>query len=229
MKKGKFAVKLSLRLGCLICALASLLTPRLSGAEPLALTRAADDAFEYLIISDIDDTVKESRTQIFLAALNRSFRTSVVFPEMPKVMRDLKATFQAPVIYVSTAPKFLLNWIHGAFLRIHSFPVDGIYLRDRPTRTRTFKYRTILGILQRYRPRRVIFLGDNVKHDEQIYLLFVQHFPEIDFRIFIRDARRMEGRPVNTYYSGITYVTNGNEIFASLAAGDDHFACAVSF
>jgi phosphatidate phosphatase APP1 len=106
----------------------------------------------FSIISDIDDTIKESDVHLGKrAAIKAAF-----FADTPPVpgMADLYNVFRskfAGIHYVSASPYQLLPTIHR-FLEKHDFPVGSLHLRDvwesGNMSSRTYKRSVISQILK---------------------------------------------------------------------------------
>ncbi|KAF9545416.1 hypothetical protein EC957_010946 [Mortierella hygrophila] len=146
------------------------------------------------IISDIDDTIKE--TDIVAGAriiLRNTFLNDMVdVPGMAKVYKNWWKQ-GAAIHYVSNSPwqliPSLLEFFHN-----HKFPPGSAHLRLHDSVLKTYfmtpgqnKRKSIREILLDFPGRKFILVGDSGEIDMEIYTDMAVEFPEQVFRIFIRD------------------------------------------
>ena len=140
-----------------------------------------------IIISDIDDTLKNAHVLDNLDLLLFAFKTKNLFKGMPKTFSFLQRELNANIFYVSNAPKNLMGRSHRKFLTRNSFPRGEIFLRDEYSRE-THKIKTITNIIKEQNPTRIILIGDNGEHDPKFYNLIKEEYPDIEVITFIRAA-----------------------------------------
>lgn len=143
---------------------------------------------EFMVISDIDDTMLETGAYSILRNLYTSFtgnfQTRRVFPDAVDLMNTLSADGKNPVYYVSSSPWNMHDFLQDIFA--HTKLVRGpMFLRDlglSPTKFITeghgnHKGASIDVILNANPHLPAILLGDTGQHDAQIYCDVVKRHP----------------------------------------------------
>ncbi|KAF9412868.1 hypothetical protein BGZ94_000902 [Podila epigama] len=146
------------------------------------------------IISDIDDTIKETNVSAGARIILRN--------TFLKDMRDvpgMAAVYNrwwkrgAAIHYVSNSPWQLIPSLLD-FFHMHKFPPGSAHLRLHDSVLRTYfmapgenKRRCIREILTDFPHRKFIFVGDSGEIDMEIYTEMAIAFPNQVFKIFIRD------------------------------------------
>jgi phosphatidate phosphatase APP1 len=146
------------------------------------------------VISDVDDTIKDSRVLDRTELLANTFlRPSRAVPGMPQLYRRWAAA-GAAFHYVSASPWQLYPTL-SELLREHGFPAGSVDLRtvrrgvharellSEPTR---YKLTTIAAILERYPKRRFILVGDTGERDPEVYATVAARFPDQVLHIALR-------------------------------------------
>jgi phosphatidate phosphatase APP1 len=157
------------------------------------------------VISDIDDTVLQSRvSNLFQAArtvLLGNARTRLPFPGVAAFYRALHegATKREhnPIFYVSSSPWNVYDVI-AEFMDLQEIPRGPILLRDwdigvgvlGASRHFDHKGAAIRSIMQMYPDMSFILIGDTSQHDPEIYRRIVAEFPNRVLAIYIRDVTR---------------------------------------
>ena len=157
------------------------------------------------VISDIDDTVIQSRVSNFLLAartvLLGNARTRLPFPGVAAFYRALHdgaaGREHNPIFYVSSSPWNIYDVI-AEFMELQQIPRGPILLRDwdialgalSSTRHFDHKGEAIRKILATYPELPFILIGDTSQHDPEIYRAIVQEFPQRIRAIYIRDVTR---------------------------------------
>ncbi len=150
------------------------------------------------VISDIDDTVKESNVldhdELLANTFLRKYRVVDGMPQLYKQWGDQGAT----VHFVTGSPWQLYHplWV---FLREHRFPGVEIQMRHLRLKDssivkffrdpRAYKSRRIRDILRRFPERRFILVGDSGERDPRIYATLARKYPDRVVGIFIRAVR----------------------------------------
>jgi phosphatidate phosphatase APP1 len=210
----------------LISALVALSSPHPSGAEP----SDSPTPTKTLIVSDIDDTLKESFSGCWTSKLARAWRVDLQVPEMPAVLQRLQQVLSARLAYVSAGPEFLMGCSHREFLRLNGFPDGEVHMRTSLATIKDFKIARIGGLIDQLRPDRVVLIGDNRKLDEFIYDAVRRRFGAIRFDIFIRDARWIQDGLVAARNMDLVYFVDGRQILTDLGATGEGFrVCAGIF
>ncbi|KAF9352410.1 hypothetical protein BGX26_009771 [Mortierella sp. AD094] len=183
------------------------------------------------IISDIDDTIKETN---ILAGPTIILRNTFL-NEMRDVpgMADVYMQWWkhgAALHYVSNSPWQLIPSLLD-FFRMHKFPPGSAHLRLTDGMLKTYfmtpgehKRKSIREILTDFPQRKFILIGDSGEIDMEIYTQIAVDFPDQIFKIFIRDittARLQELAAKNnaapTRSRSFTSSTTKTSMFAAAA------------
>ena len=160
---------------------------------------------KFCVISDIDDTVIQSRVSNFLIAAKTvmlgNARTRLPFPGVSAFYEALRdgagGDDKNPIFFVSSSPWNIYDVI-TEFMDIQKIPKGPLMLRDwdiglsslSSARHSEHKGATIRNILQLYPALDVILIGDSGQHDPEIYRQMVEEFPNRVKAIYIRDVSR---------------------------------------
>ena len=158
---------------------------------------------QFAIISDIDDTVIQSRVSNFLLAARSvilgNARTRLPFPGVAAFYAALRngrsGNEKNPIFYVSSSPWNIYDVI-TEFMDLQSIPRGPVLLRDWDisfgalSSHRHFEHKgaAIKNIMQFYPHLSFILIGDSGQHDPEIYRHIVQEFPNRVRAIYIRDV-----------------------------------------
>lgn len=126
-----------------------------------------------LIISDIDDTIKNTEVLHPKEAAKKAFKTNLPFLGMSELYQqiidhELKNYFEVEMVYLSNAPIKIFGKTHRKFLMENHFPKGEVFLRNKLS-NKNHKITSIETLLRKYRPKKVILIGDNGEHDAEIY------------------------------------------------------------
>jgi phosphatidate phosphatase APP1 len=157
------------------------------------------------VISDIDDTVIQSRVSNFLQAARTvmlgNARTRLPFPGVAAFYRALRngagGDEKNPIFYVSSSPWNVYDVI-TEFMELQQVPRGPVLLRDWDiglgslASSRHFDHKgvAIRNILGLYPELPFILIGDTSQHDPEIYRQIVSEFPNRVRAIYIRDVTR---------------------------------------
>lgn len=184
---------------------AELVSPSRAGASVRASGEylVPRDSARFGVISDIDDTVIQSRVSNFLQAARTvilgNARTRLPFPGVAafyRALRDGAAGDEGnPVFYVSSSPWNLYDVI-VEFMELQELPRGPVMLRDwdvsfgslAASRHLEHKGAAIRDILATYPTLPFILIGDSGQHDPEIYAQVVREFPDRIRAIYIRDV-----------------------------------------
>jgi len=155
------------------------------------------------VISDIDDTVIQSRVSNFLQAARTvmlgNARTRLPFPGVAAFYTALRNGIggheKNPVFYVSSSPWNIYDVI-SEFMDLQKIPHGPLLLRDWDigfsalASDRHFEHKgvAIRNVMQLYPGMQFILIGDTSQHDPEIYSQIVREFPERVKAIYIRDV-----------------------------------------
>jgi len=172
-----------------IASLLTALAPK-SLAQNLSKIRTTDRQNNNLtlVISDVDDTIKQSNVQSRISALLRARDDKSRFLGMSELYQWIARTqANTKFYYVSNAPARWMEKVHQSFLANGNFP-PGSYHPRRNWDASVHKINTISRILQNQKPTQVIFFGDNTQKDATVYSFLTKKFAKagIQFHTFIR-------------------------------------------
>lgn len=161
------------------------------------------------VISDIDDTVIQSRVSNFVQAARTvmlgNARTRLPFHGVAAFYRALRdggsGSENNPVFYVSSSPWNLYDLI-TEFMELQNIPKGPLLLRDWDisfnalSSARHFEHKSVAirNVIQLYPDLKFVLIGDTSQHDPEIYRQIVAEFPERVTAIYIRDVTRREDR-----------------------------------
>ncbi|HEU4748876.1 MAG TPA: phosphatase domain-containing protein [Gemmatimonadaceae bacterium] len=184
----------------------SLVTPPALAVPPVKGTGeilVPSPSARYGVISDIDDTVIQSRVSNFLQAARTvmlgNARTRLPFPGVAAFYQALRNGLggdeKNPVFYVSSSPWNIYDVI-GEFMDLQKIPHGPLLLRDWDigfgslSSDRHFDHKgvAIRNIMQTYPALQFILIGDTSQHDPEIYEQIVREFPARVKAIYIRDV-----------------------------------------
>ena len=185
---------------------ASLLAPRPAGTDSVKTSGEVlvpPASARLCIISDIDDTVIQSRVSNFLQAAKTvmlgNARTRLPFPGVSAFYEALRngatGDEKNPVFYVSSSPWNIYDVI-SEFMDIQKMPKGPLLLRDWDigfsalSSARHFEHKgvAISNIMQLYPDLKFILIGDSSQQDPEIYRQTVKDYPHRVVAIYIRDV-----------------------------------------
>ena len=163
----------------------------------------------FAVISDIDDTVIQSRVSNFIVAARTvmlgNARTRLPFHGVAAFYRALRGgaggSDNNPVFYVSSSPWNIYDVI-AEFMHLQNIPKGPLLLRDwdvsfsalRSDRHFEHKGVAIRNVIQLYPDLQFVLIGDTSQHDPEIYRRIVAEFPDRIRAIYIRDVTRSPAR-----------------------------------
>jgi phosphatidate phosphatase APP1 len=157
----------------------------------------------FAVISDIDDTIIQSRISNFLQAARTvmlgNARTRLPFTGVAAFYRALRNGARGdeknPIYYVSSSPWNIFDVI-AEFMEIQKIPRGPLLLRDwdlgwkmlASSRHIDHKVTVIRSIMQTNSAMEFILIGDTSQQDPEIYRQIVAEFPHCIKAIYIRDV-----------------------------------------
>ncbi|KKK22342.1 hypothetical protein ARAM_006270 [Aspergillus rambellii] len=151
----------------------------------------------WLVISDIDDTIKHTKTSDTTGILRTTFAEEPrPIAGMPHLYSHIERHFEPTWFYLSAAPYHLYPFLHR-FIQTH-FSHGTLMLRDSSWRdvselvksftveTMEYKVDQIKKIRQWFPHRRVICIGDSTQTDPETYAEIYKSHPEWIYAILIR-------------------------------------------
>jgi len=189
------------------------------------------------VISDLDDTVIQSRITSFLQAVRTvmlgNARTRLPFPGVSAFYQALErgadGARRNPIFYVSSSP-WNIHDVIADFMDIQRIPRGPIHLRDwdvnldalTSQRLKRHKEPIIREILELYPGLPFILIGDDSQKDPEIYRSIIDAYPGRILAIYIRNVRLDPVRSASVQALAKEVVAAGS----MLVLADDTFAAA---
>lgn len=153
------------------------------------------------IISDIDDTIKQSDVNNKFKLLRNTFaKPFTAVPGMAKLYQQWLTNYQAHFHYLTASPwqlyKPIVDFLASKQFPIGTFNMKHFRYKDRSffkifKNSVTFKTLAIENFIQRYPQRSLLLIGDSGENDLEIYTRIAKKFPLNVKAILIRDAGRV--------------------------------------
>ncbi len=202
-----------------------------------APVRLPEASATFGVISDLDDTVIQSRITNFLQAVRTvmlgNARTRLPFPGVAALYQALQrggdGARHNPIFYVSSSPWNIYDII-ADFMDLQNIPVGPIMLRDwdielsalSPNRLRGHKEPLIREILELYPTLPFVLIGDNSQKDPEIYRAILDDYPGRILAIYIRNVEDHPERSASVKALAEEVLAAGS----TLVLADDSFAAA---
>ncbi|HYQ90614.1 MAG TPA: phosphatase domain-containing protein [Candidatus Competibacteraceae bacterium] len=157
---------------------------------------------DFVIVSDIDDTILKTDTTHFFRMMRVTFLNNVhtrvpfagVSAFYQALHRGLQGSSQNPIFYISTSPWNLYDLLLD-FLDLHQIPRGPLLLRDFGLDKSKFiktghehKREKLEQLLMFYPASRFILIGDSGEKDPQLYAETVRLYPDRILAIYIREV-----------------------------------------
>ena len=185
------------------CRLLSPLLPTQPDVRATARVRVPRTDATFGVISDLDDTVIQSRVANFLQAVRTimlgNARTRLPFAGVAAFYRALERGGDGkqcnPIFYVSSSP-WNIHDVITEFLALQEIPDGPVMLRDwdielsalASSRLRQHKEPLIKEILATYPSLPFILIGDTSQRDPEIYREIVRQNPSRILAVYIRNV-----------------------------------------
>lgn len=214
------------------------LRPGQPDVRATARLRVPEESATFGVISDIDDTVIQSRIANFLQAVRTvmlgNSRTRLPFPGVAALYEALQRGGDGkrhnPIFYVSSSPWNIYDVI-ADFMEVQLIPLGPILLRDwdinlsalSSNRLRTHKEPLIREILDLYPSLPFVLIGDNSQQDPEIYRSILDRYPGRILAIYIRNVDNHPERSASLKALADEVLATGS----TLVLADDSYAAAV--
>lgn len=154
---------------------------------------------QFGIISDIDDTVLQSKATNYLAAAHLMFfknaKTRLPFDGVAELYQALHKNAQNPLYFVSSSPWNLYDLLTD-FFAYQSIPKAPLFLVDYGISAEqlikpghgTHKFEQINKILNMSPELNFVLIGDSGQHDPEIYRDVIKRHPGRILAAYIRDV-----------------------------------------
>lgn len=128
-------------------------------------------ADSFILVSDVDDTVKVTNVPSFFAKVKNGLSSRLVFAGMPELYQGLlgEEEVSGRLEFVSGAPTFLRNKVTRV-LTDAGFPCYQLALRAKPLKTSTERFKSgYLAGTHGMSARQFILIGDDTEKDPEVY------------------------------------------------------------
>jgi hypothetical protein len=161
-----------------------------------AVGRAAETGRQFVIISDVDDTVKITNVLDRSRAVRNAFISELAFAGMSELYRQMLGPRSGAhrLRFISGSPRIVAREIHE-LLSEARFPAYKLTVRGfRESRMPAFAFKTKrLNQLYGEAGQRFILIGDDTESDPEVYAAFAASRADQILAIYIR---RVTGRPL---------------------------------
>lgn len=146
-------------------------------------------AGDYVLVSDLDDTLKVTNGKNVGPMLGNALFRQKVFAGMTTLYKELQKENIEKTYILSASPSLVMFNVKK-LLRKHSLKVDGIYLRklSELTKKKAYKLSRLEYIISQTKGK-LILLGDNQSIDHEIYLEIKKRHPKRVAKIYIHRVR----------------------------------------
>ncbi len=138
----------------------------------------SNDIDKTLLISDIDDTIKASHVRSLIGKIRYFHREENLISGMNGLYDQLvnhQHHNNIEIVYLTNAPKWLMEGHHKDFIQYNNFPKGEIYFRETESKN-THKLKTIRKLIEKKSPKRLILIGDNGEMDSYVYDKIYQEY-----------------------------------------------------
>jgi phosphatidate phosphatase APP1 len=201
-------------------------TPNYAAANATTTLQVWDATDPLLgVISDIDDTLTDTRITHKLQALKNTFFENTyrvkVFDNAPQAVvavagKSANLLPTLPVFYLSGSPWALHERISDAFDRVglpHGVTILRRYSQE-PLDPYDFKHPHLLDIVDANPARKWILLGDTGEKDPEVYRTLRQERPGTVEAVFIHNVTNAD--PQDARYEGFTVFSDWNEVLGAI-------------
>lgn len=138
-----------------------------------------------ILISDVDDTIKNSHVRSPWSTVFNIFETDNVVMGMNEAYKAVATDIPGTQFnYLSNAPDLIMMGWHKKLLDDHTFPAGNLLMRTLRLE-KGHKINNIDEIVTREKPELVILIGDNGEQDIEIYAEAVRRHPNTKFLTYI--------------------------------------------
>lgn len=145
-------------------------------------------AHAYLVISDVDDTIKITNSGNTAQAAWSGLFKNDVFPGMPEIYRAW-AEDGAELHFVTASPN-VLNGKIKQLLQHHKVPAKSLTTRKNLLESKLqYKTRVISQLMDQYPHEAVVLVGDDVGQDPEVFELISQKYRDRVLTSYIRPVK----------------------------------------
>ena len=155
-----------------------------------------DEQAEFIVISDMDDTVIHTGLTDLVQTAKRTILDNARTREPLAGVGPLYRAFARssgdrpinPMVYLSDSTWNLYDLLSD-FLALNDLPAGPLLLRDIGVGSKTSNHKTesLRRLLERFEPLPVVLIGDSGQHDAEVYSRIAEENPQRIKAIYIRD------------------------------------------
>lgn len=149
---------------------------------------------KFLLVSDLDDTIKISNTEKKLVTVYRGLFRVSAFAGMPELYQELTknahdTSAETCLHIISSSPPAIRRRIEK-FLKQNKFPIANLTLRDWFKEKSIPKYKlSALEKLATSTTPPLLLIGDDTEHDPEIFEAFMASYPDRVLASYVRAVR----------------------------------------
>jgi hypothetical protein len=141
----------------------------------------------FILVSDIDDTVRVTNVQYPIDAVLRFFLSDHYFAGMRELYSELSTEEGSELVFVSGSPQTFSSLVSESLVR-EGFQSFELHLKPSLfSSTAEFKSR-VFEQISSASPLPLIFLGDDTEHDPDVTATFQQSHPDRSLKVYIHQV-----------------------------------------
>jgi phosphatidate phosphatase APP1 len=171
-------------------------------ASLLLLISFSSFSYDTIVISDLDDTVKQTNVDRAGRALVNAVFTRKIFAGMPDLFQTMD-TYTSDLYILSNSPN-MFRFNIFKLLRKHNIAVTAVSTRNliRDRDGFHYKYNFVVNKIKET-DKKVILLGDDVGEDPEVYKKVKEDYPSKVAAIYIHKVKNREIPLVVTPYISV--------------------------
>lgn len=157
------------------------------------------NSYAYLVISDVDDTIKITNSGNIWQAAWRGAFTKDVFPGMIDVYKSWGSE-EAKIYFVTASPSILRSKINEL---LHTYEVPHVKLITRSNVLESklkYKVREYKKILDAHPNEEAVLVGDDVGQDPEVFAEITRQYPSRVLASYIRPVKNRAALPEQIPY-----------------------------
>jgi phosphatidate phosphatase APP1 len=144
-------------------------------------------AREIVIVSDMDETTRIANIEKKVKAGAKLLVGVKPYEGLRAIYNEMAKNPEVKFYYLSNSYPFLYDGVK--WKKENGFPKGVVMQRSLKDKSDSFKPAKLKEIASAHPDASFILVGDNVEHDPKFYRDFVASNPQLDTKVYIRDAR----------------------------------------
>lgn len=138
-----------------------------------------------IVISDLDNTYKITHSRFPPKDLWNIFFSQKTYTGMTNMFKKMQKN-GAKIFFLSNQTKSPKRNIQKMFAKENIKP-DSLILRKSILHSgKKYKFNAIISIIKQYSDKNFILLGDNLAHDQEIYSIIQEKYPQRILQVYMR-------------------------------------------